>query len=379
MANRILQRLESRVFRIAIERFGAKIDNSWILEVAGRRTGVPRYTPVKLLDVDSERFLVALYGDTEWSRNLRAARGRAKLRRRRRILPVLGAELPPDERPRILGAYLATATRPKTVEILGAGRRQPDEVHLQRIAAAHPVFRLSLTSDEDSWVPEESDGGSSRPVASARPDLWAVISGAAGLVSGVFLILFFVVARPFSGEPSPWAWFGPANDLTSALQAGALIPVAVALRDLIGGRDVQRWTRIGVAAMTAATVLPILLIAGLLPFAVQAPLVTFCIAVMFWWLFAISRAGLRTGALPRAVARAGIATSLGFAIGAVIVALALLMPSGSVAQYLAFAVGAVPGVLAWLGFPVWTLLLRSVLNRRIKDTPLTTPSAVNLA
>jgi hypothetical protein len=96
-------------------------------------------------------------------------------------------------------------------------------------------------------------------------------------------------------------------------------------------------------------------------------------------LFAISRAGLRTGALPRAVARAGIATSLGFAIGAVIVALALLMPSGSVAQYLAFAVGAVPGVLAWLGFPVWTLLLRSVLNRRIKDTPLTTPSAVNLA
>ena len=85
-----------------------------------------------------------------------------------------------------------------------------------------------------------------------------------------------------------------------------------------------------------------------------------------------------------------MAAGVGFAIGAVVVALALLLPSGSIAQYLAFAVAGLPGILAWLGFPVWTLLLRSVLNRRIKgarrskrtvgrspEVPVTTPRLVS--
>ena len=58
MGSRTRHRLETRFFRVAIERFGAQIDSTWILEVAGRRTGVPRFTPVKLLEVDDERYLV---------------------------------------------------------------------------------------------------------------------------------------------------------------------------------------------------------------------------------------------------------------------------------------------------------------------------------
>ena len=121
----------------------------------------------------------------------------------------------------MLRAYLAAATRGQTLDILGAGRRDPDEGHLRRIAADHPVFRLVLEPGV-TWP----DG---RPVNGARagvpgrigPAPCAAISGAAGLVSGVCLILFFGLARPFSGEPSPWSWLGPANDLTSAVQAAA--------------------------------------------------------------------------------------------------------------------------------------------------------------
>lgn len=136
------------MFRVAIERFGVDIDHAWILEVPGRRTGVLHHTPVKLLDVDGAQYLVALYGHTDWSRNLRAAGGTARLRHRGRTLSVAARELPAAERPRILRAYLDAATRGKTVDILGAGRRDADEAHLRRIAADHPVFRLTVTGEQ---------------------------------------------------------------------------------------------------------------------------------------------------------------------------------------------------------------------------------------
>jgi deazaflavin-dependent oxidoreductase (nitroreductase family) len=366
-----LRRLESRAFRIAVERFGAHIDNTWILELPGRRTGVLHYTPVKLLDVDAERFLVGLYGHTDWSRNLRTS-GAGRLRQKGSSLFVRAEELPPAERPRILRAYLAAATRRRTLDILGGGRRDPEETHLRRIAGDHPVFRLTVIEDPqsaaqflgrggDSSAYGSSIGRSLRRALRAHPAAWALVSGVAGLCSGMFLILFFAIARPFSGQPSAWSWLGPANDLTSALQAASLVPVALALRDLMPDEHVRRWTVIGVVAMGAAAVLPVLLVAGVLPFAVQAPLVTLFIAVMYCWLYAVSRAGNRSGVVPKAVARVGMGTSLALAAAGVVGALSLLPPARSPAQYAGFALAAVPAVLAWLGFPAWTLLMRPIL------------------
>ena len=147
-----LRRLESWAFRVAVERFGAQIDETWILEVPGRRSGVPHFTPVKLLDVEEGRFLVSLYGPSDWSRNLRAA-GAATLRQKGRSLSVLARQVPLDERPPILRAYLARATRSKTLELLGGGRRDPDEAHLRKIAKNHPVFRLTAVEDHDLRTP----------------------------------------------------------------------------------------------------------------------------------------------------------------------------------------------------------------------------------
>jgi deazaflavin-dependent oxidoreductase (nitroreductase family) len=354
MANRTRRRLEGRLFRFLIEQFGVDIDGAWILEVSGRRTGIAHHNPVKPLDVDGERYLVALYGHTDWSRNLRAASS-ARLRQRGRTVSVAAAELPVEKRPRVLRAYLNAACRRKTIDILGAGSREPGEAHLQAIAADHPVFRITITGEQ------------SHADSAAR---WAVTSGVAGLISGGFLILFFAFGRPVDGEPTPWSWFGPANDLTSALQAFGLVPVALAVRDLMPGRLVQRWTTIGVVAMSAATVLSVLLVVGVLPFAVQAPLVTFSFAVVFCWLFAISRAGLRAGVLPQSVARAGTLTSLAIGGAAVIGAAGLVLPKGSVVQYAVFAAAGAGAAVAWFGFPVWALRIAGVLKRRTTSAPV---------
>ena len=167
MTHSTLARLESRLFRIGVERFGLDIDHTWILEVPGRRTGVPRFTPVKLLEVGNEHFLVALHHGSDWPRNLRAAAGSARLRHRGRIVAVLALELPSQERTPILRRYLASATRGQTLDILGAGRREPEESHLRRIAADHPVFRLTV-ADETSGRPGPEGSTRSAPWAGAR-------------------------------------------------------------------------------------------------------------------------------------------------------------------------------------------------------------------
>ena len=365
--------MESRLFRVAVERVGAEIDHTWILEVAGRRSGAPRFVPVKLLQVETERFLVSLYGDSNWTRNLRAASGRARLRRRASALPVTAVELPPSQRPAVLRAYLAAATRGQTLDILGAGRRDPEEGHLRRIAADHPVFGLVLQPGM-TWPDDRPAGARASATRRIKPAPCAAISGAAGLVSGVCLILFFGLARPFSGEPSPWAWLGPANDLTSAVQAATLIPVALTMRDLVPGCSVQRWTTIGVSAKAAATILPFLLVAGIFPFAVQAPLVTLAIVIMFCWMFAVSRAGGQSGALPQTTARTGMVTTLALGALGLAAALAAALPAGSDARLVAVGAGAAAGTVAWLGFPAWTLLLQPTLRRSTADDRITEPA-----
>ena len=194
--------------------------------------------------------------------------------------------------------------------------------------------------------------------STSTPAQWALVSGAAGLVAGLTLLLFFALAAPFDDVPSSWDWLGPTNDLTGALQSAALVPVALALlRSMPGSRVVRRWTRVGVPAMVVGSALGVALVVGLLPFPVQAPLVTSCIFLQFGWLFAVNRAGLRLGVLPPAVARTGMRVSLGLAVAAALALPALLLPRGSVGQYLLFGSAALPGLVAWLGFPAWAVLL----------------------
>ena len=68
-----------------------------LLTVRGRKSGVPRTTPLAVIDVDGRRWVWSPWGEVHWVRNLRAA-GRATVTVRRRTGEVSVTELDPTER-----------------------------------------------------------------------------------------------------------------------------------------------------------------------------------------------------------------------------------------------------------------------------------------
>ena len=119
---------------------GISILGSRILAVRGRKSGEWRTTPVNLLVIDGQRYLVAPRGHTQWVRNMRAARG-GELRLGRRAEPFTATEIPDDEKPAILRAYLKRWKAEVGVFFGGVG---PDSsaADLRRIAPDHPVFQV---------------------------------------------------------------------------------------------------------------------------------------------------------------------------------------------------------------------------------------------
>jgi deazaflavin-dependent oxidoreductase (nitroreductase family) len=124
-----------------LTRMGISVLGSRVLEVQGRSSGQWRRTPVNLLTVEGERYLVAPRGQTQWVRNLRAS-GRGRLVLGRRGEPFTAVELDDDDKVPILRAYLKRWKAEVGVFFEGVG---PDssEQELARIAPNHPVFRLS--------------------------------------------------------------------------------------------------------------------------------------------------------------------------------------------------------------------------------------------
>jgi len=117
------------------------------LEVAGRRSGLPRRTPVLLTRVEGKEYLVSLAGESEWARNVRAAEGRAVLRRRG-DRPVRLVELPPEERPPVLAAYInregkaGARAAARTAEYYFGLSPDPAPEQIAAIAGFYPVFRV---------------------------------------------------------------------------------------------------------------------------------------------------------------------------------------------------------------------------------------------
>jgi deazaflavin-dependent oxidoreductase (nitroreductase family) len=124
-----------------LTRAGVSFWGSRVLEVPGRKTGEPRRTPVNLMELDGERYLVAPRGHTQWVRNLRAS-GSGRLLLGRRGEDFTAAELTDDEKPALLRAYLRKWKWEAGQFFGGVGPDAPEE-ELRRIAPDHPVFRIS--------------------------------------------------------------------------------------------------------------------------------------------------------------------------------------------------------------------------------------------
>jgi deazaflavin-dependent oxidoreductase (nitroreductase family) len=109
-----------------------------LLSIAGRGTGRMRTTPVALVTVDGDRYVVAGFDGSDWVKNARAA-GRGQLRRGRTIEDVALTEVPVARRGPILRAF---ATRVRGGQpFLGVPATASAEAFTEA-APRHPVFRV---------------------------------------------------------------------------------------------------------------------------------------------------------------------------------------------------------------------------------------------
>ena len=112
--------------------------STYLLTVAGRRSGRPHSTPVTLVEEGGRRWLVAPYGEVAWVRNLRAA-GKATLSRGGRIEAVAVREIKPEEAAPVLKLYV---TRVAITRPYFDVRPDSDLDAFRAEAPRHPVFAI---------------------------------------------------------------------------------------------------------------------------------------------------------------------------------------------------------------------------------------------
>lgn len=134
-------RTRDSLFRTLL-RTGVNLGTMSLLTVRGRKSGQPHTVPVRLIEQNSQRFLVAPYGIVQWVRNLRAA-GTATLTRGQRSESISVTELPAGEAAPILKQYLAQV--PTVRPYFDVTRDSPVEAFKQE-TSHHPVFRIAPTT-----------------------------------------------------------------------------------------------------------------------------------------------------------------------------------------------------------------------------------------
>jgi deazaflavin-dependent oxidoreductase (nitroreductase family) len=142
-ATPMAQRMDrlSKSLVATLTKAGISLMGSRILSVRGRKSGEWRSTPVNLLTHDGHRYLVAPRGHTQWVRNLRAAGG-GELRIGRRVERFTATELPDEQKPEVLRAYLKRWKFEVGMFFDGVGPDAPTS-QLLEIAPGYPVFQIT--------------------------------------------------------------------------------------------------------------------------------------------------------------------------------------------------------------------------------------------
>src|SRR5690348_1824359 len=95
---------------VLLTSFGVAPRGAATLIVRGRRSGRARRVPVLVIRYRGAEYLVALAGESDWVRNVRAAAGHAMLRRRR-ARRVRLVEIPVAQRADIIAEYIRLGAR----------------------------------------------------------------------------------------------------------------------------------------------------------------------------------------------------------------------------------------------------------------------------
>jgi deazaflavin-dependent oxidoreductase (nitroreductase family) len=119
-------------------KLGVTPRNTVLLTTTGRKSGQPRTTPVSIVDVDGERWLVSSYGDVGWVHNVRAS-PRVVLRWGKWANSFRVESVNAARAGSVLKVYVRRV--PITAPYFDAKRSDPVEAFVAE-AHRHPVFRL---------------------------------------------------------------------------------------------------------------------------------------------------------------------------------------------------------------------------------------------
>ena len=131
------------------------------LQVRGRTTGKVRRVPILRTRYRGDDYLVALAGESQWVRNVRAAHGQAVVRRRG-ARQVHLAELASTERAEIIAEYLQAGQRRSGAQANADQARfdfgldpEPSTEDIEAIADNYPVFRITYETEDTQVMPED--------------------------------------------------------------------------------------------------------------------------------------------------------------------------------------------------------------------------------
>ncbi len=89
---------------------GVPLGPNALITIRGRKSGLPRTTPVAIIEASGRRWVWAPWGEVHWVRNLRTA-GRATITVRRRTEEITATELDPTQRVEFFRDTLAPLAR----------------------------------------------------------------------------------------------------------------------------------------------------------------------------------------------------------------------------------------------------------------------------
>ena len=117
---------------------GVKLPGTYLLSIPGRKSGKIHTIPVRLIEKDGQRWLVAPYGQVNWVLNARAA-GQVTLSPGRTSETATIVELDPNKSAPVLKEYLKQV--PTAKPYFDVTPESPIEA-FEAEAPHHPVFRI---------------------------------------------------------------------------------------------------------------------------------------------------------------------------------------------------------------------------------------------
>jgi deazaflavin-dependent oxidoreductase (nitroreductase family) len=120
-------------------KLGISFNGAALITVPGRKTGVPRSTPISMVEFDGQRYVQSPFGNVDWVRNLRAA-GQATLSWGPRRETVAVAELSPEQAAPVIKSLLGHA--PKMIREYFDVTPESSLEEVIRDAPNHAVFAV---------------------------------------------------------------------------------------------------------------------------------------------------------------------------------------------------------------------------------------------